>query len=1192
MRIVTILLLLFSITSTAATSVAPIALDLSGYNHIPAVSVYLSQDDTQWLKQKKVIRVAVIPPDNPPLTLNSVTGRYRGINADYLVLMQRSLNVPIEVLRFTSEAEAIAALKAGRVDLLLTNLLYKPQAHDGLLPTLPVFYSWPTLITRLSNVMEPLHSEQFTSVAIANNYPPESFIKQSFPNAQITRFPSVYEALSAVANGLNDYYMGDNLTSSATIAQDFNMALSMVKFWGQERKESVFLLPAHQERLKALINHFISAVDEKTHNQITQGWLDKGNLAFMTEKLNLTSDEKRWLSQNKKLRILINPYFVPFTMTDSNLDVRGMIGDILNLVSLQTGLEFEPIIVKSNDEMLKEIDKGAWHLIQAETYDLSRSKQLAFTHPLITTPFVVVVKNSAGKAAELASGMQVAIALNHPLLAQLKAKYPDISWTLVENSSVSVNLVANGRVDAGIANQLTARYLSEHYYPEQLKYAPIKGGDYAAIVFAVSRAAPELRQILDKALDNIPQKEILQLTGKWLKMPKITIDTWDLYNKQFYQVAIFAALLVVSSLIWGAYLSLEMRKRKHSQQQLEAQLQFINSLSNAIPMPVYTVTLTGELLNYNKAFLAFFPEQQQEKILHSLYDSRHPFSALFLTVNQAIRQGLEPAQVVVHDFILNNGSEERQIRHWMTLCPMPGDESSVVICGWQDVTETKVLMAALEDEKDKALKANGEKRIFLARMSHEIRTPVNAIVGFLELLQRSSEIVSAQDKTSVQQAWNASRSLLALIGEILDLEKIESGKYELVPQWVDINALIREKVNLFDGIAVQKELQLGWSSLLDAGARFWLDPQPLGQVLTNLIGNAVKFTSAGSVMVSASSRTVGDGQSEVVISIEDTGPGIAPEQQERLFQPFIQADSGRQHTGSGLGLAISKELFSLLGGRIDLQSQLGKGTKFTLTLTAAVTLERIEQRQSEPLRASEIAAPLGPHSILIVDDHSSNRLLLQRQLQVLGAQADEAENGLQALNAINNKRYDAIITDLNMPEMDGIALTKAIRQTGNKIAIWGLTASAQSEEHQRCMAAGMNACLFKPLNLQQLESLLSSLHQNKADIGYDLEKLTLLAMGNRPLMKAALEDAQKENRRDLMMAFKAVESANVAELKHHLHRINGTAQLLGAHKLHMQVDKLENQLLSAFDATDIATELQQIRQLLDDLDKGIEQFVV
>ncbi|WP_431223558.1 transporter substrate-binding domain-containing protein [Serratia sp. L9] len=749
---------LFSVASMAAQTPAAIKLDLSGFNHIPATAVQLNHDDEQWLKQKGKITVAVIPPDTPPLTLNTVTNRYRGMNADYLALMQRSLNVPVSVVHFPDEPTAIASLNAGSVDLILTDLIYQPQNRKDVLVTRPVFYSWPTLITSLTHVMEPLRSEQFVTIATTNNYPPESFIKQSFPNAQIIPFDKPYDALSSVAHGQYDYYMGDNLTSSAIISQDFNMALSMVKFWNQDQKESVFLVSPQQERLKAILDSFISALDETTHNQITQGWIDKGNISFVIDKLALSPQESRWLAQNRTLKILINPYFVPFTMVDSNLEVRGVIGDILNLISLQTGLVFEPVVVKSDKEMLKELDKGSWHLVQAETYDLGHNEKLAFTHPFITSPFVVVVKNSVEQAAALTSDMKVAISFNHPLLKQLQAQYPSIRWTIVENSSVAVNLVANGRVDASISNQLTTRYLSEHYYPNQLKYSPVPGVTPAAIVFAMPNGASELRGILDKALDNIPQKEILQLTGKWVKLPEITIDTWDLYNKQFYQLAALATLLVISTLVWGIYLSTEIRKRKRAQQRLKAQLQFRNTLSNAIPIPVYEVTLAGKLQHYNQAFLSFFTAPVQEKIIDSVYDSRHPFASLFLTIGNEISQGLQPAEVIVHDFILSNGHEERQIRHWMTLCAMPDDEPSVIICGWQDVTEIKALMAALKGEKDKAEQANEEKRTFLARMSHEIRTPVSGIVGFLELLQHSSGIVDEQDKTSVQQAWNASRS--------------------------------------------------------------------------------------------------------------------------------------------------------------------------------------------------------------------------------------------------------------------------------------------------------------------------------------------------------------------------------------------------------------------------------------------------
>ncbi|WP_431223559.1 response regulator [Serratia sp. L9] len=403
--------------------------------------------------------------------------------------------------------------------------------------------------------------------------------------------------------------------------------------------------------------------------------------------------------------------------------------------------------------------------------------------------------------------------------------------------------------------------------------------------------------------------------------------------------------------------------------------------------------------------------------------------------------------------------------------------------------------------------------------------------------------------------------------------------------------MINEKVSLFTGIAAQKELALGWSSSLESNVRFWLDPQPFGQVLINLIGNAVKFTQQGTISVTAASLPATAGHRELIITVEDTGPGISPQQQGLLFKPFIQADAGHRQSGSGLGLAISKDLFSLMG-EIALQSQPGQGTTFTLRLIVAIDFDSNEQDEPElsPVATPRVSSQ--PLAILIVDDHPANRLLLQRQLLALGEQADEADNGIEALNALQNQHYDLLITDLNMPDMDGIALAKAIRQTDNEMTIWGLTASAQPHEYQQCIAAGMNACLFKPLNLQQLESLLNTLHQKWQNSSYDLNKLTLLAMGNRALMKNALEDAQKENRHDLSMAFSALDKGDTAALKHHLHRINGTAQLLGANRLHRQVEALEMQLLSAFDAANTHAELKRTKQLLEELDDAIMQFEV
>lgn len=782
--------------------------------------------------------------------------------------------------------------------------------------------------------------------------------------------------------------------------------------------------------------------------------IDKGNLSFLIEPLKLTPREKLWLKNHKTLRVIINPWFAPYTMVDSNQEIRGVVGDILNLVSLQTGIQFETVVVKSNEHMVSEMKKDNWHIVQAATYDLSRENYLSFTHPFITTQFVTVVRKGSAQETMLRAGKRIAISADHTLLVRLKARYPGIQWEEVDNSSVALNLVATEKVDAAISNQLTARYLTEHYYPDRLTWFSIPGEDPAAISFAVPRSEPELRQILDKALDDIPHKEILQIVSKWIRLPDVKIDTWELYNKPFYLVTMLAVLLVLSMLLWAIYLVRDVQIRKRSQRLLEV-------------------------------------------------------------------------------------------------------------------------------ERNKAQQANEEKRAFLSHMSHEIRTPVSAIMGFLELLQLSPAHFTPEDKASIDQAAQASRSLLKLIGEILDLEKIESGLLEVVPQWVYPDTLVMEKMSLFSALAAQKGIELRYDSRLDSKETMRLDPQLLGQVLTNLIGNAVKFTSQGHVLVSSMKL-----RDTLVLSVSDSGPGISAEEQKRLFTAFSQGTVGEQHSGSGLGLAISRALVTQMAGTIVLQSAINQGTTVTLNLPVLTSFEAIPV----PAQSTSIPSVIrGELRVLIADDHPSSRLLLKRQLAMLGIAADEVDNGAAALRYIQQGHYDLLITDFNMPVMNGIELTRQIRRFDPELTIWGLTATAQEHERDRSLAAGMNACLFKPITLSQISQLLSD-YYDTGDTTFDIERLALLAQGNRTLMLRALQDAQDENRRDLVLARQKAQSGDYSTVKQHIHRINGTAQLLGVEMLMNAAQSLENKLPDGIPAAVLAAELDHIERLLTELDLAIKKF--
>lgn len=1186
------LVFLFLMLPAQAVINGPITLALASNHLVAPPAIYLGHDDFIWLAQKHSLTVAVYGVESQPLTMNSVTGRYWGMNADYLALFGKALNISVNVKLYADEQQALAALLAGRVDLVLTTPGRISPQKAPFIASLPLVQGYPTLVTRLAEVMKPFHdNSDKLKIAITRDYPPESFIKQAFPNASVISFADEYQALASVASHQSDYFLGNNLTTSFIIARDFYQTLGMVKFWRAPQSGDVLIALDSQRQLVNIVDRFICSLTEPQHSQIAQSWIDMGNLTFLTRDLAFTPQETRWLEKNRKLRIVINPYYAPFSMVDENQEIRGIVGDILNLIQLQTGLIFEPVIANSNEEMASIIRSGDWDILSSATYSPEREEQAAFTHPFLTTPFVIVTRAAVKQTETMKPGMKVAIPAYHTLSEKLKAKYPGVQWVEVENTGAALSMLDRREIDAVVSTQLASRYIIDHYYPNRLSYFRIPDERTAQIAFVIPRGSQELQSILNKAIDDIPPKELLNLAGKWVKTPEVKIDTWNLYNRPFYLVIVLATLLVVSSLLWGAYLLRAIRKSKEAQAALEYQLGFRQTLFNSIPVPVYVISVEGELESYNSAFGAFFTPELHAAMHHSLFDRRHPLADIFAALQPDIQQGLQVNQVIPHQLVLSNGTEERLILHWLTLCQLPANTPPTLICGWQDITESRQLMEALQVEKDKAIDANRAKSTFLASMSHEIRTPVSAIMGFLELLTTHSQSPAAE-RESIQLAYSTAQSLLGLIGDVLDMEKIESGNFELAPEWVDLASLLTTTVSSFEGVAALKNLRLSVDYRLEKTQALWLDPQAVKQVLANLLSNAIKFTVEGGIEVIAQTHAQGTDHTCLTLSVKDSGAGISPQEQQHLFKPFSQTKWGKQQTGSGLGLTICRELVERMDGTIDMASQPGRGTTMTVTLTTAVAdLAKVTAVSFTP--KSLVSGPKALR-IVIADDHPTNRLLLRRQLATLGYRVDEAIDGVAALALIEANPYDLLITDLNMPNMDGITLTRRVREFNRDIIIWGLTANAQAEEKERCLAMGMNLCLFKPVDLPKLEAALQGVTgPSQADPlseFIDMATLQALSLGDSALMRQMLEQSRLENDQDLAAARKALHSQDWPTLQSHLHRINGTAQLLGATSLHLLSEELENALATQQHEAVIEEGMRELEKLLQGLNAAIEAF--
>lgn len=1043
-----------------------------------AAPLALSSEERHWLQQRQHLVLGSSRPDYPPLEINVSQHDYEGLSADYAGIIAEQLGTTIEVRRYDSRHEAIAALRDGRIDLLGSSNAF--EAADAQL-SLSSSYAddLPVIVTREGRSLKNTPDLAGLRLAMVDHYLPASSVRSLYPKAQLSLYRSTLAGLAAVELGEADAYLGDAISTDFAIGKSYQGTLKIDHFCQVAPGAFAFAMASDNPRLQLLVNKTLARISESERLNILRRW-SSGNTSLLLQRhlTALTAEEEAWIAANPNVSVLVNTSLAPLTFNDTKHRPSGITLELLKQISLRTGLHFKPVESPSAQAMIERLARGDAQMIGALGYSTDRSKQLRYTRPYLVSPRVLVTRgdNASPPQAMALDGMRIALVRGSPQRAVLQQRYPQARMVEVDNPLGLMEAVANGAADVALSSHINAAYYISHVFKDRLRIASVLDDDPAIAAFAVAADQPQLQAILDKALLSIPPEELDQLINRWRTTTLVSDSPWRDYRTLALQVLVLSALLLAGVVFWNSYLRKLINQRTEAQHALQAQL--------------------------------------------------------------ALSRGL---------------------------------------------------LEQLRQAKDDAEQASQTKSTFLATMSHEIRTPMNAVIGLLELALEDSR-GGRCDTQTLQTAHDSAIGLLELIGDILDISRIESGHITLQPVPTNLVELVRATVRVFEGNARAKGLHLH-SELPVAPVWVLADPLRLKQVLSNLISNAIKFTDSGEVQASLLLPSPTDTDSLTVeLSVRDTGIGISQADQARLFNTFVQADGPRARQGAGLGLVISRTLAELMGGTLNLQSVEGLGTKVQVSLQLPACAAPVQADQHDPV----LETSSGPLNILVVDDYPANLLLLERQLHTLGHRVTLAENGEIALARWQAARFDLVITDCSMPVMDGHELTRRIRSLEGErglaaCRILGVTANAQAEERARCLASGMDECLFKPIGLRTLKTHLPHAHPRQQPTarrasGFNLGELRHLTQDDEQLTRNLLQQLSQSVSEDLATLRALPAEAPGETLRALAHRIKGGAKMLKVRTLVKDCEAIEQAHDQGLPTVDHRLQLQaSLETLLDEL---------
>ncbi|MFJ5285126.1 transporter substrate-binding domain-containing protein [Pseudomonas sp. NPDC088429] len=1144
--------------STTLQAQTPEPVDLLVTGPIIAPHVTFDTQTRSWLDTRPDIKVALWSGATPPLDMGFEQSKFEGVAAEYLEVIRQATGLHLSIERYPTRAEARQAVKDGQADMLAVHDVTEGQ-EGAITQSRPYLLNHKVIVRRIGENRQPSPDLQGQRLGYVGDDSVGAALQRQYPKATLIQHVNHLNGMASLVYDQADAFWIDGITAEFLIRLLYSNDLYIAGDAIDTSADINFAVSDRRPQLLAAINQTLDAIPIDDMKRITTRWGLSNNFVVDQPPLNLNTAERQWLAAHPTIKVLVAGSYAPLTFFDEHDQLQGLSVDILKIIKQRTGLTLEIIPGTGVQDMLDQLKNNKADVIAALSVGDLRLSPEQYTRPYLISPFVVVTRRSQTDIHSPAQleGQRLAVPAGNPLMTWLSREHPHIDQVPVSNATRGIEMVSEGGAEGALHTQFGADYFIKHHFQHDLHIAAVIGQIPARISMAVGPSNLILRDIINKVLIDIPPEELKTLSDRWRNHAAPAVaNSWSTYKDDVYTVIFVATGFVLAFLVWIYYLHHQIKKRRKAEQALGDQLEFSKTLIDGSPIALYVRDRQGRLAHCNRAYLNFLQTTREDVIGKTLLDTASLSTHMRERYHRLYQETQDSGQPTYADLEIEVKGSPRRIYHWTLPFQSGAGAFSGVIGGWLDISEREQLVEQLRLAKQMADEANASKSTFLASMSHEIRTPISALIGLIEMLRvRGGSAEQIEENLTV--AHESAQSLLSLIGDILDLSKIEAGAMVAMPRPTRLTTVVESIYKLFEVNAKNKNLK--FDLVVDiADPHVMIDALMLNQIVSNLVSNAIKFTDHGFVKLSLQ-QTSSDpqtGEGRFVIQVRDSGSGLNELQKKAVFEPFIQvARKVSTARSTGLGLSICTRLAVLLDARLSVESKPGEGSCFSLVFAAQVT------HSDELTVSSPIAAPSNYRlKILVVEDHAANRLLLCQQLEYLGHQAVPADDGEAALAMWEqeNPPFDLTITDCNMPHMNGFEMTRRMRSSEQSRAlgahpIFGLTATAQTEAVDDCMEAGMTQCLFKPIGIEQLTEHVGAVSAQierramaASTTGGELQKLRVLCPdAYAPLVDELL----RTNREDGARLEQCVLDQDLQKIRSLAHKIKGGAHLADAVEL-------------------------------------------